>query len=151
MPALGETRAIIVYESLVPLNCTRQVKIIQERTGHLSLSGLHVHQYEQSCNKQHKAVSQVLSAKENIFISRNSLSILTIYMYLYSNLNIPFLIVMSHSPQSPLLITQPWELLSALSDTTYSGAKLSVNCFIISWVIVVTVDSVYPNSFVTGM
>ena len=56
--SLRATGATELYQAGVP------EKVIQERTGHLSLTGLR--QYERTSGKQHKAVSQVLAAKENV-------------------------------------------------------------------------------------
>ena len=103
MQGLGETRPIIVCEPMVPPNCTRpgswRRQYRRERV--ISLSGLR--QYERSCNKQHEAVSQVLSAKENVsYQQKLTLNSHSFTISLYHNLNIHSLIAMSHSTQSPL-------------------------------------------------
>ena len=56
--SLHTTGATELYQAGVP------EKILQERTGHLSLTGLR--QYERTSVQQHVAVSHVLAAKENV-------------------------------------------------------------------------------------
>ena len=56
--SLRTTGATELYQAGVP------EKVIQERTGHLSLTDLR--QYECTSGQQHEAVSRVLAAKENV-------------------------------------------------------------------------------------
>ena len=56
--SLRATGAMELYQAGVP------EKVIQEHTGHLSLTGLH--QYEHTSGKQHETVSQILAAKGNV-------------------------------------------------------------------------------------
>ena len=56
--SLRATGATELYQAGVP------EKVIQERTGHLSLTGLR--QYERTSVQQHEAASHVLAAKENV-------------------------------------------------------------------------------------
>ena len=74
--SLRATGATELYQAGVP------EKVIQERTGHLSLAGLR--QYERTSEKQHESVSQVLAARENITyheqISMQSQSVISMPM-----------------------------------------------------------------------
>ena len=88
--SLRATGATELYQAGVP------EKVIQERTGHLSLSGLR--QYERTCDKQHEAVSQILAAKENVSfqqqVSMKSHSLVHMPIpapqYSFSNCNVTF-------------------------------------------------------------
>ena len=87
--SLRATGATELYQAGVP------EKVIQERTGHLSLAGLR--QYERTSEKQHEAVSQVLAAKENVTyqqqFSMQSQSLISMPMppqYSFSNCNVNF-------------------------------------------------------------
>ena len=56
--SLRATGAMELYQAGVP------EKVLQEHTGHLSLTGLC--QYERISGKQHETVSQILAAKGNV-------------------------------------------------------------------------------------
>lgn len=111
--SLRATGATEMYQAGVP------EKIIQERTGHLSLSGLR--QYERSCDNQHKAVSHVLAAKENVsYQQKLTLNSHSYHMpipqpqYSFSHCNVTFHTAPTYQP--------PMEA-PVLSDTTNFGPK----------------------------
>ena len=88
--SLRATGATELYQAGVP------EKVIQERTGHLSLTGLR--QYERTSDKQHEAASHVLAAKENVSyqqqVTMKSHSVVPMAMpppqYSFSNCNVTF-------------------------------------------------------------
>ena len=106
--SLRATGAMELYQAGVP------EKVIQEHTGHLSLTGLH--QYERTSGKQHETMSQILAAKGNVTyqfsVQSNSIvSPVSQPHYSFSNCNVTFN-SFSSGYQSP-----------ALSDVTYKSIK----------------------------
>ena len=64
--SLRATGATEMYHAGVP------EKVIQERTGHLSLSGLR--QYERTSGEQQRTVSRILASRENVSYQSSSVA-----------------------------------------------------------------------------
>ena len=111
-------RRIIAWELEGLLNFSRLVfqRVIQERTGHLSLSGLH--HYERTTDEQHRSVSQILPSSVNATFDRE-----------VSMATMPTTVSHSRLPLQPIASMQSFRPVSQASFTpnmNFSGCSVMI-------------------------